>query len=136
MRLISRRLGRRREARIPVTVNERVLALVDRGAAGKIVFEVTNGGSDIGEFEVLSGTRVVDEVENIVPGFVINFTTRLDGGYLRADLLHAAVAARHARRVRWRGADSAVQRRRRRGHLSGYQAAYSEPTFAPRLPRW
>jgi iron uptake system component EfeO len=29
---------------------------------------------------VLSGTRVVDEVENIVPAFVVNFTTRLDGG--------------------------------------------------------
>ena len=44
------------------------------------MFEVTNAGPDIGEFEILSGTRVVDEVENIIPGFVVNFASHLDGG--------------------------------------------------------
>ena len=69
------------EARIPVTINDDGCSPSSiEAAAGKVVFEVTNGGSDIGEFEVLSGTRVVDEVENIVPAFVVNFTTRLDGG--------------------------------------------------------
>ena len=41
---------------------------------------MTNGGPDIGEFEILSGTRVVDEAENIIPGFVVNLATHLDGG--------------------------------------------------------
>ncbi len=69
------------ETRIPVTVTE---SGCEPGAleatSGRVVFEVTNGGPEIGEFEILSGTRVVDEVENIVPGFVVNFATRLDGG--------------------------------------------------------
>ena len=69
------------ESRIPVTVTE---SGCEPGAltapAGRVVFEVTNGGPDIGEFEVLDGDRVVDEVENIVPGFVVNFATRIDGG--------------------------------------------------------
>lgn len=48
--------------------------------SGVVVFEVTNAGGDIAEFEILDGDRVVDEVENIVPGFVVNLATRLDGG--------------------------------------------------------
>ena len=48
--------------------------------SGRVVFEVTNAGPDIGEFEILDGDRVVDEVENIVPGFVVNLATRIDGG--------------------------------------------------------
>jgi iron uptake system component EfeO len=69
------------EVRIPVTLAAggcQPSAL--SATAGRVVFEVTNGGPDAGEFEVLSGTRVVDEVENIIPGFVVNFATRLDGG--------------------------------------------------------
>ncbi len=69
------------EARIPVTLTASGCTPGSLNAtAGRVVFEVTNGGPDAAEFEVLSGTRVVDEVENIVPGFVINFATRLDGG--------------------------------------------------------
>ena len=48
--------------------------------AGIVTFEVTNAGGDVGEFEILRGDRVVDEVENILPGFVTNMVTRLDGG--------------------------------------------------------
>jgi iron uptake system component EfeO len=69
------------EARIPVTVTaDGCTPSSLSAAAGRVVFEVTNSGPDAGEFEILSGTRVVDEVENIVPGFVVNFATRLDGG--------------------------------------------------------
>jgi iron uptake system component EfeO len=69
------------EARIPVTLTADGCAPSSvNTSAGRVVFEVTNGGSDAAEFEILSGTRVVDEVENIVPGFVVNFATRLDGG--------------------------------------------------------
>src|SRR5215510_1510157 len=69
------------EVRIPVTVTAEGCNPSSLNAtAGRVVFEVTNGGTDAGEFEVLSGTRVVDEVENIVPGFVVNFASRLDGG--------------------------------------------------------
>ena len=50
-------------------------------ASGPVTFEVTNDGAETGEFEIiLDGTRVIDEVENIIPGFVVNMATRLDGG--------------------------------------------------------
>jgi len=69
------------DARIAVTVNDGGCQPSSiEAASGRVVFEVTNGGSDAGEFEILSGDRVVDEVENIVPGFVVNFATHLDGG--------------------------------------------------------
>ena len=48
--------------------------------AGPVVFEITNLGGDVGEFEILQGDFVVDEVENIVPGFQNHLVTRLDGG--------------------------------------------------------
>ena len=41
--------------------------------SGPVTFVVTNTGTETGEFEiVLADTRVIDEVENIVPGFVVN----------------------------------------------------------------
>ncbi len=50
-------------------------------AAGPVTFVVTNTGAETGEFEIiLDGERVIDEVENIIPGFVVNMSTRLDGG--------------------------------------------------------
>lgn len=115
------------QARIPVTVNEDGCSPGSiEAAAGKVVFEVTNGGPDVGEFEVLSGTRVVDEVENIVPGFVINFTTRLDGGSY--DLICYTLQAPRGTLAVSGGAaptrpPSAVVDA---DTLSGYQAAYSE----------
>ncbi len=49
--------------------------------AGEVRFVVTNAGTDVAEFEVIAADkRVVDEAENIVPGFVVNLSTRLDGG--------------------------------------------------------
>jgi iron uptake system component EfeO len=49
--------------------------------SGPVTFVVTNTGNETGEFEiVLADTRVIDEVENIVPGFVVNMTIRVDGG--------------------------------------------------------
>jgi iron uptake system component EfeO len=69
------------DTRIAVTVHDQGCQPSSiEAASGRVVFEVTNGGSDAGEFEILSGDRVVDEVENIVPGFVVNFATHLDGG--------------------------------------------------------
>lgn len=69
------------ETRVPVTVTESGCEPGSLTAtSGRVVFEVTNAGPDIGEFEILDGDRVVDEVENIVPGFVVNFATRVDGG--------------------------------------------------------
>lgn len=69
------------EVRVAVTVNE---AGCEPAAievpSGVVTFEVTNAGGDVGEFEILRDDRVVDEVENILPGFVINMVTRLDGG--------------------------------------------------------
>jgi iron uptake system component EfeO len=69
------------ETRLAVTVTDSGCQPASlEGAAGRVVFEVTNSGPELGEFEILSGTRVVDEVENIIPGFVVNLATRLDGG--------------------------------------------------------
>jgi iron uptake system component EfeO len=69
------------DTRVPVTVTEAGCAPAAlQATAGRVVFEVTNGGPELGEFEVLSGTTVVDEVENIVPGFVVNLASHLDGG--------------------------------------------------------
>jgi len=67
--------------RVAVTVTESGCAPATvKATAGRVVFEVTNAGPDIGEFEILSGTRVVDEAENIIPDFVVNLATHLDGG--------------------------------------------------------
>ena len=52
-----------------------------RAAAGPVTFTVTNDGTETGEFEIVqNGARVIDELENIIPGFVVNMATRLDGG--------------------------------------------------------
>jgi len=52
-----------------------------RAAAGPVTFTVTNDGTETGEFEIVqNGERVIDELENIIPGFVVNMATRLDGG--------------------------------------------------------
>jgi iron uptake system component EfeO len=48
--------------------------------AGPVVLELTNQGGDVAEFEILRGDFVVDEAENIVPGFQDDLVTRLDGG--------------------------------------------------------
>lgn len=80
------------EARVAVTVTpDGCRPTTLQATSGRVVFEVTNGGPDLGEFEILSGTRVVDEAENIVPGFVINLATHLDGG--QYDLICYALQA-------------------------------------------
>jgi iron uptake system component EfeO len=49
--------------------------------AGQVLFVVTNTGADPAEFEVIgSDQKVIDEAENIFPGFVVNLMSRLDGG--------------------------------------------------------
>lgn len=48
--------------------------------AGAFVLEITNAGGDVGEFEVLDGDRVVDEAENLLPGFTQDIAMRMDGG--------------------------------------------------------
>jgi len=48
--------------------------------AGELLFAITNGGTEAGEFEVLEGTQVLDEVENIVPGVTQNLTITLEPG--------------------------------------------------------
>ena len=110
------------EARIPVTLAaDGCQPSLLTAAAGRVVFEVTNGGPDVGEFEVLSGTRVVDEVENIVPGFVVNFATRLDGGDYEL-ICYALQSPRGTLAVSGGAAAAAVERRRRRrdaGRLPG-----------------
>jgi len=42
---------------------------------------ITNTGTDVAEFEVIGADKkVIDEAENIVPGFVVNLSALLDGG--------------------------------------------------------
>jgi iron uptake system component EfeO len=113
------------EARVPVAVTANGCTPSSLSAgAGRVVFEVTNSGPDTGEFEILSGTRVVDEVENIVPGFVVNLATRLDGGdyelicySLQSPRGRLAVAGGAAPRPSTSVVDAAT--------LKGYQEAYT-----------
>ena len=49
--------------------------------AGQVLFVVTNTGTEPAEFEIIGpDQKVIDEAENIFPGFVVNLTSRLDGG--------------------------------------------------------
>src|SRR5690349_6374978 len=69
------------DARVPVTVTEAGCAPAAlQATAGRVVCEVRNGGLELDEFEVVSGTTDVDEVENMVPGFVVNLASHLGGG--------------------------------------------------------
>ena len=66
--------------------------------AGPVVFEITNLGGDVGEFEILRGDFVIDEVENIVPGFQSNLVSRLDSGDYQLVCYTPPGAPGHARR--------------------------------------
>jgi iron uptake system EfeUOB component EfeO/EfeM len=67
--------------KIAVTVNDQGCTPASIEApAGTIVFAVTNGGTEAGEFEVLEGTQVLDEVEDIVPGVTQDMTIDLEPG--------------------------------------------------------
>lgn len=48
--------------------------------AGPVTFRITNGGSDTHEFEIFQGDKVVDEVEDIVPGISRDLTVTLAAG--------------------------------------------------------
>ena len=48
--------------------------------SGTTVFAVTNNGTEAGEFEVLEGGQVLDEVENIVPGVTRDMSIDLEPG--------------------------------------------------------
>jgi iron uptake system component EfeO len=49
-------------------------------AAGKITFKIRNQSARVVEWEILNGVTVVDERENILPGFVQSLTAELDAG--------------------------------------------------------
>lgn len=68
-------------APIAVTVNAGGCSPATLSAkAGKVTFAVTNAGPEAGEFEVLSGTSVVGEVENVVPGVPVSLSLDLAAG--------------------------------------------------------
>jgi iron uptake system component EfeO len=48
--------------------------------AGRVTFSIHNQGSRALEWEILNGVMVVDERENIAPGFTQRLTTRLEPG--------------------------------------------------------
>ena len=74
--------GRDEAARIAISISDSGCSPATvRAAAGPVTFTVTNDGTETGEFEIVqNGERVIDELENIIPGFVVNMATRLDGG--------------------------------------------------------
>jgi iron uptake system component EfeO len=48
---------------------------------GSVTFKVSNVGADnVSEFEVLQGSKIVGEVENIAPGLQRSFTMKLKAG--------------------------------------------------------
>jgi iron uptake system component EfeO len=69
------------ETRVAVTISESGCEPSALSVpAGPVVFEITNFGGEVGEFEILRDDFVIDEVENIVPTFQNNLVSRLDGG--------------------------------------------------------
>src|SRR5947209_100227 len=48
--------------------------------AGTVTFQIVNKGSRALEWEILKGVMVVDERENIAPGFRQKLTTKLEPG--------------------------------------------------------
>jgi iron uptake system EfeUOB component EfeO/EfeM len=55
-----------------------------KAAAGPITFKVTNdGAANVSEFEVMSGHRVLGEVENLAPDLTRSFTVTLESGTYR-----------------------------------------------------
>lgn len=69
----------------PPTVN---MTVTDKGcepakltvSAGKTVFMIKNASSRALEWEILQGVMVVEERENIIPGFTQKLTATLDAG--------------------------------------------------------
>jgi len=48
---------------------------------GSVTFKVTNDGADnVSEFEVMKGSKILGEVENIAPGLSRSFTMKLKAG--------------------------------------------------------
>ena len=48
---------------------------------GSVTFKVSNDGADnVSEFEVMKGTKILGEVENIAPGLSRTFTMNLKAG--------------------------------------------------------
>ena len=84
--------------------------------AGPTTFKVTNTGSgDVSEFEMLSGDRIIGEVENVAPGLNREFSLTLKPGDVH-DQVPGRLGARHrqARGHRDRG-HQAVGRGQGRG---------------------
>ena len=48
--------------------------------AGRTLFRIRNASKRAIEWEILQGTMVVEERENIIPGFVQNLTATLEAG--------------------------------------------------------
>jgi hypothetical protein len=66
---------------IPVAVTATACEPMElKVAAGKVTFVVTNRSSRALEWEILKGVMVVDERENIAPGFKSRLTTTLEPG--------------------------------------------------------
>ncbi|MFN8024997.1 MAG: iron uptake system protein EfeO [Acidimicrobiia bacterium] len=52
-----------------------------KAKAGPVTFEVENTGSgEVSEFEVLSGNRIIGEIENVAPGLTREFSLTLKAG--------------------------------------------------------
>ena len=84
--------------------------------SGPVTFVVTNAGTETGEFEiVLADTRVIDEVENIVPGLRREHVDAGGWRHLPDDLRQHPGAQGRAHGDRRRGAVAAAERGRRPG---------------------
>ena len=91
--------------------------------AGPIVLQLTNLGGDVGEFEILKGDFVVDEAENIVPGFRSDLVTRLDSGEYTT-ICYSTQSPRGTLSVTGSAASRAPSAVVDAGVLAGYQTDY------------
>ncbi|MEJ0019089.1 MAG: iron uptake system protein EfeO [Acetobacteraceae bacterium] len=69
------------QATVAVTVTDKGCEpMLLEVAEGKTTFQIRNASRRALEWEILQGVMVVDERENIIPGFVQSMTTRLEPG--------------------------------------------------------
>jgi iron uptake system component EfeO len=73
--------GAAKSSTVKVTIDDEGCPPKLKTQAGPTTFKVSNEGSgDVSEFEVLSGNRIIGEVENIAPGLSGEFSLTLKSG--------------------------------------------------------
>ena len=99
---------------------------------GQVLFVITNTGTDPAEFEIIGpDQKVIDEAENIVPGFVVNLKSRLDGGTYELVCGTLTSPRGSPDGDRWRRGDPPAERGRRPAAIDAARRRVPTPTSSP-----